>query len=112
MEKSLIVALTIVMAGAALGYGQVGGNIGYAQAGGKARAEQEERTKRVLTPQELPPSSTSMFVEASVLINAKPDEYVAVFGLSQEGDTVEECVRKMDARIKRFTDELERLGVG
>jgi hypothetical protein len=65
---------------------QVGGNIAYAQAGGKARAEQNEHNKRALTHEEMPPTSTSMFVEASVLMNVKAEEYVAVFGVMQEGD--------------------------
>jgi uncharacterized protein YggE len=64
-----------------------------------------------LTRDELPPTGTSMFVEASVLMNVKADEYVAVFGISREGETVDECGRKMDATIKEFSDELKPLGV-
>ena len=39
----------------------------------------------------------TMFLEASVLMNVKADEYVAVFGVLQEGATVVECNQKMDA---------------
>jgi uncharacterized protein YggE len=111
MKIAFIVPLTILIACPGLCRGQVGGNVGYAQAGGKAKAEQSERSKRVLTKDELPPTGTSMFVEASVLMNVKADEYVAVFGISREGETVDECGRKMDATIKEFSDALKPLGV-
>src|SRR5689334_11443212 len=112
MKKELIVSLTIVMASSLDCRGQVGGNIGHAQAGGKARAELNEQNKRVLTPQESPPSPTSMFVEANVLLNVKAEEYVAVFGVSQEGATLPECSRKMETTIKQFSDDLKAMGVG
>lgn len=90
---------------------QVSGNVGYGQAGGRARAEQNERGKRALSREELPPSRTSVFVEANVLMNTKADEYVAVFGISQEGSTPAECREKMDAVVKAFTDEVKQLGI-
>jgi uncharacterized protein YggE len=92
-------------------FAQVGGNIGFAQNNGRARAEQNERAKRVLTKEELPATATSTFVDASVLVNVPADEYVAVFGVAQEGESVAECTRKIDATIKQFTDELKTLGV-
>jgi uncharacterized protein YggE len=53
-----------------------------------------------------------MFLDASVLMNVKADEYVAAFGVSQEGATVAECHQKMDAALDAFTGELKQLGVG
>jgi uncharacterized protein YggE len=90
---------------------QTSGNIGYEQAGGKARAEQTERNLRVLSKDDLPPTATSMFVDADVLMNVKADEFVAVFALSQEGATVEEASQKMDAVVKEFTAALKALHV-
>jgi uncharacterized protein YggE len=90
---------------------QTSGNIGYAQNGGKARAEQNERSQRVLTPQDLPPTDSSMFVDAAVLMNVKADEYVAVFGISQEGATVQEANDKMNAVVRQFTEALKALHV-
>ena len=90
---------------------QTSGNIGYEQAGGKARAEQAERNDRVIPKDDLPPTATSMFVDADVLMNVKADEFVAVFGLAQEGATVEEASQKMDAVVKEFTAELKTLHV-
>jgi uncharacterized protein YggE len=88
---------------------QTSGNIGYGQKGGKAKAELNERNQRVLTDQDLPPSDNAMFVDADVLMNVKADEFVAVFGVSQEGASVEEANAKMDAVVKEFTGALKGL---
>jgi uncharacterized protein YggE len=95
------------------GWGQTSGNIGYAQpgAGGKARAQQSERNKRVISQQDLPPTNTGMFVEANILMNVKADEYVAVFGLALEGATIAECTERMDAAIRAFKQALKPLAV-
>ncbi len=111
MKTTPILVATILVAVAGTCRGQVGGNANFAQAGGRARAEAAERAKRTLGPRDVPPPG-STFVEASVLMNVKADEYVALFGVSQEGTTVEEAGRKMDATIKEFSDALRPLGVG
>jgi len=90
---------------------QVAGNVGYGQAGGRARAQANEHGQHVLTKEELPPDATSMFVDADVLMNVKADEYVAVFGITQEGSTVEEADTRMDALVKQFTAALKPLHI-
>src|SRR5437868_1987333 len=112
MKKCLIVLVVLLLVGTPHGRGQVGGNVGYSQTGGRARAEQAERAKRVLTKEELPPTGTSMFVEANVLMNVRADEFVAVFAVSQEAETVAECNRKMDATLKELAGALQPLGLG
>src|SRR3954471_18441089 len=104
--------LPIFILAARAGVAQVGGNVGYGQAGGRARAEQYERAKRQLTREEMPPTDTTMFIDANVLINVKADEFVATFGVSEEAETVEACQAKMDATIAAFTEALGPLGVG
>jgi len=112
MKKTLL----LLLCGLALScecFAQASGNVGYGQSGsGKARAEAVERNKRVPAQGEQPPSPTSMFVEAAVLMNVKADEFVAVFGLLQECVTVAECNQKMDATVAEFTAGLRQLGVG
>jgi uncharacterized protein YggE len=93
---------------------QTSGNIGYGQdrsQTGKAHAQQLERSQRDLTTQELPPTPNSMFVDADVLMNVKADEYVAVFGLAQDGASVDEVNAKMDAVVKQFTASLKALHI-
>src|SRR5215470_9249423 len=106
MMEKILTALLIVVAGYGVCFAQVSGNVSYSQSGGKARAEQNERNKRVSPQGETPPTSTSMFIEASVLMNLKADEYVAVFG------ALPECSQKMDTTINQFAGELKQLGIG
>ena len=110
--KAPILCVAILAASLAVGLAQVSGNIAYSQSSGKARAEQNERAKRAPDPGQLPLGSNSMFLEASVLMNLNAEEYVAVFGLSQEGSTVPECNQKLDAVIEEFSGALKSLGVG
>jgi uncharacterized protein YggE len=105
---TLLILTLAVRAGVA----QVGGNVGYGQAGGRARADQNERAKRQLTREEMPPTDTTMFVDASVLMNVKADEFVATFGVAEEAETVEACQAKMNATIAAFTESLKSLGIG
>lgn len=112
MKSSLILFLLIITTSASVSYAQASGNVGYSQAGGKAKASANERAKRTLSKEEMPPSGTSMFVEASVLMNVKADEHVAVFAISQECTTVPECNQKMDATASEFTAQLKQLGIG
>lgn len=112
MKRSILV-LMVIVACSTVAVAQVGGNIGYSQqAGGSAKTEQNERNKRALNHDELPPDGASLFVEANVLMNVKADEYVAVFALAQEGATPTECSQKMDATIHQFAQELKALGIG
>src|SRR6201989_128716 len=87
---------------------QASGNIGYSSSGsGRARADQNERNKRSVAKDDQPPSATAMFVDASVLMNVKADQFVAVFGLLQECATVAECNQKMDATVASFKTRSE-----
>lgn len=109
--KRVFILLLIIISCAATGLAQASGNVGYAQNGGSSRAEQNERSKRVQSKEEMPPDASSFFIEASVLMNVKADEHVAVFGLAQECVTVPECHQKMDATIEAFSAELKKLGI-
>lgn len=109
--KPALLALAIPLLLPAIAPAQVGGNAGYAQSGVRARAEQAERAKRVLTKEELPPSPTSSFVDANVLMNVRADEYVVVFAVAREGKDIAEAQEKMDATIRQFNTALKGLGV-
>ncbi len=56
-------------------------------------------------------SVISTFLEANVLMNVKADEYLAVFGVAQEGPTLLDCNKKIDLQIAEFTKSLQELGV-
>lgn len=63
--------------------------------------------------EQLPTNNTfnTYAVDAKVLINITPDEYVVTFALVQEGPTPEACTQTIDDRINQFKAELQRLGV-
>ena len=45
------------------------------------------------------------FIEAYVVLNAAPDEFVAVFGAAQEAPTAVESNQKVNAQIEQFLNE-------
>jgi uncharacterized protein YggE len=51
------------------------------------------------------------FIEAYVLLNAAPDEFVAVFGAAQEAPTAVESNQKVNAQIEQFLNAADKLGV-
>jgi len=50
-------------------------------------------------------------VEAYVLFNAAPDEFVAVFGVAQEAPTAAESNQRVNSQIEQFLAAATRLGV-
>ncbi len=118
MQKSTTAPFTVLLVGLLLavlvgpgtGRGQIGGNLVHSE-GSKARASHKQE-QYAHFEQEKPPTKSSMFVQADVLMNVRADEYVAVFGVAQEAETVAECIEKLDAVVKQFTDALKELKVG
>jgi len=50
-------------------------------------------------------------IEASVLLNLKPDSFVAVFGIAQEAKTADDSNAKVNALIEDFLKNLGGLGI-
>ncbi len=109
--KKIASVLLVIFASAVACFAQASGNVGYSQSGGNAKAEQNERNKRALAQTDVPPTANSVFIEASVLMNVKADEFVAVFGISQECATIAECNQKMDTTVNAYSSELKQLGI-
>ncbi len=110
MKKFTLACVLILLAAPVLCHGQIGGNINFGNPASRARTDGRDRAMRGLNEGQIPPTITSSFVEAHVLMNVKADEYVAVFGIMHEGETLPECGAKMDATIKTFTAELKKVG--
>ena len=51
------------------------------------------------------------FIEAYVLLNAAPDEFVALFGTAQEAPTAVESNQKVNSQIEQFLSAAEKLGI-
>lgn len=92
-------------------HAQVGGGSVYQNQSAKDRAEANERAKRNISKEDMPPNGTGYFVDASVMMNVVADQYVAVFGLSEEGTTLGDARQKINAKIAQFSGELKKLGV-
>ncbi len=110
MRKSISMLLFATLT-ASLCLAQVGGSAAAYQPGQANSKDQNERAKRVISKDDMPPNSSGTFIDASVLMNVKADEYVAVFGVNEEGSTPAECEQKVDTEISKFSDELRKLGV-
>jgi uncharacterized protein YggE len=108
--KRYLALLVCIMAVAVEVRAQSSGNSVYSETN---RAETNRKLRRGTIPLgAIPlPDNTGMLIAAHVQINIKADEHVAVFGLSQEGRTIQECNQKLDPQIGTFTSELKNIGV-
>jgi uncharacterized protein YggE len=121
--KKIVVLGAALIAFADVCFCQVGGGAGGMMAGrgasvyrttdygGVPDSRQRERSKRQASSAEMKDDGTSVFIDAAVLMNVKPDEYVAVFGIVEEAKTIAEANTKMDATISHFKDAIKALGV-
>ncbi|HEV7746926.1 MAG TPA: SIMPL domain-containing protein [Pyrinomonadaceae bacterium] len=98
--KTIIVILIVAACSALSTFGQEAGNRNY----NRGTRPPAPNTGNI-------GSSGVLNIEAYVLINAAPDEFVAVFGVSQEGSTASESNQKINARIERFLNAATQLGV-
>ena len=106
MRRILASILCLALAGSTIA--QVAGGAG-TYSGGSAQ-DREELGNRQISAAEMPPPGAS-YVDAAVLANVKADEYVAVFGLVQEGETPAVCNEKLTATLAKFTASLKGLGI-
>ena len=53
----------------------------------------------------------AQYIEAYVLLNSAPDEFVAVFGVAQEAGTAAESNLKVNAQLDQFLKAIAKLGV-
>jgi uncharacterized protein YggE len=104
MKIYLYLVVCLMAAGAEI-HAQTSGNIVYSEANRKIVS-----VPVVLGAIPLPDNS-GMLIPAHVQINIKADEHVAIFGLSQEGRTIHDCIRKLDPQIENFIGELKNIGL-
>jgi uncharacterized protein YggE len=102
MKKVFLILLIIGLCQLAA-LGQVSGNRNY--------GDQQNRERPAPPNTGMIGSNNEQFIEAYVLLNAAPDEFVAVFGAAQEAPTAVESNQKINARIEQFLSAAARLGV-
>lgn len=96
----------LLLLSAPAAFGQEMGNRGYGQ-----RAGRTPPSSGVISATEGKDLVPVQFIEAYVLLNAAPDEFVAVFGASQTGPTAAESNQKVSAQIERFLTAAASFGV-
>lgn len=101
--KKLFFILFIIGLSQLIALGQVSGNRNY--------GDQQNRERRTPPNTGMIGNNSELFIEAYVLLNAAPDEFVAVFGAAQEAPTAVESNQKVNARIEQFLSAAARLGV-
>jgi uncharacterized protein YggE len=104
--RKLCPIFILLMLSAPAAFGQEMGNRGYGR-----RTERTTPSNGVISATESKDLVPVQFIEAYVLLNAAPDEFVAVFGASQEGPTAAESNQKVNAQIERFLTAAAALGV-
>lgn len=105
---SKLVSIVSVFIVSATAIAQVGGGSAAFNQGSRSGADAaraHELAKRNV------PFGEGRFIDASVLMNVKPDEYIAVFGISQEGETLDQAQAAMDETVGDFLVSLKDLKV-
>jgi uncharacterized protein YggE len=105
--RKLCPVFFLLILSALAAFGQESGNRGvYGR-----RTDRTPPSNGVISASESKDLVPVQFIEAYVLLNAAPDEFVAVFGASQEGPTAAESNQKVSAQIERFLTAAAQLGV-
>jgi len=106
MKRALLI-LVIVWISTLSALGQESGNRGvYGRTG-----ERKNPSNGVVYGAENKDLVPVQFIEAYVLLNAAPDEFIAVFGAAQEAPTAVESNQKVNVQIEQFLAAAEKLGV-
>ena len=109
MQKIVLLSLLLV-AGTRAGFAQFAGNAADNESSAatyNSDPTQNERSKRRANDND----GASTFIEGSILMNVKADEYVAIFGVIEEGKTPAAASDKMDATIANFKTSLRDLAI-
>ncbi len=109
MKNILLFAVLLVL-GSRVSFAQFSGSAGENATTGPGPSDME-RVKRLPTAAETKDDGSSTFIEASLLMNVKADEYVAVFGAMAEGLTPEEASTKLDTTLTAFKASLKTMGI-
>ncbi|MBC8109602.1 MAG: hypothetical protein H7Y04_00930 [Verrucomicrobia bacterium] len=80
----------------------------FAQASGNVAYNDNNRRTSNKSTGVLALSDSTFLVEANILLHIAAESYVAVFGVSQEGKSPQECNTLIDKRIQGFLGELPK----
>jgi uncharacterized protein YggE len=104
MKKAFLILLILAF-GMLSVLGQESGNRNYNRSGNSNERRKPPTTGLIYG------NNGEMYIEAYVLLNTAPDEFVAVFGVAQEAPTAVESNRKVNALLEQFLSAAAQLGV-
>jgi uncharacterized protein YggE len=104
MKKAFLILLILAF-GSLNALSQESGNRNYNRSGNSSERRKPPTTGIVYT------NNGEVYIEAYVLLNSAPDEFVAVFGVAQEAPTAVESNRKVNALLEQFLSATTQLGV-
>ncbi len=110
MKKSFLILLIIGVCFCSVS-GQESGNRNYNRDAGNNPRRAAPNTGALYSGDEKEDVQRAQFIEAYVLLNAAPDEFVAVFGASQVAPTSVESNQKVNAQIEQLISAAERMGI-
>ena len=102
-----IYVLLFMLACAVTGIAQEAGNRQYGS-GANRRASPSNGVIFGTENKDLIPAQ---YIEAYVLLNSAPDEFVAVFGVAREAPTAAESNLKVNAQLEQFLKAITKLGI-
>lgn len=94
-----------------ISFGQVGGNKVFSEHNNNNYGNTNKDVTKQNQINKLYLNDSSFVIEAKILKNVKADNYVAVFGLSQEASSIYDCNTKINDRIKSFIRNIKKLGI-
>ncbi len=106
MKKALLMFCLLFFVNS-VGFAQESGNRIYGNQG----YVKNSRTSTTNVGNLLLNNDNNFLIEASVLINLKPDSFVAVFGVAREAKTAEESNNKVNSQIEDFLKNLGAIGI-
>jgi uncharacterized protein YggE len=118
MKKFLCLSLLVSLCSLTV-LAQVSGNRVYENPGAQQGGQVQRRypgsggatTEQVVNEPENLLVTTYQFIEAKVLTSVETKEYVAVFGLAQEADSLAKANKKLQEQIAEFRNAVSVLGI-
>lgn len=117
MKKFLCLSLLVSLCSLTV-LAQVSGNRVYENQGAQQGGQVQRRypvfggmSEQVVNEPENLLVTTYQFIEAKVLTSVETKEYVAVFGLAQEADSLQKANKKLQEQIAQFRNGLSVLGI-
>lgn len=100
--------LSFLLSNAQLSGNELYGNMNYNQYNGYNNYQQQYQAQY----QQINSNTDSTYyIQAKILMNVQPDEFIATIAVQQEALTVKECNQKINVRIENFKKSLSALGI-